>query len=63
MRTNTGERTIHGYGTAARRVLCGISEQASSTKHFHFVTCATCRERMEGLPAGTPDRPAGPSGG
>lgn len=54
---STEERIVHGYDTTAHRVLCGIAQQANSTKHLRLVTCTTCRERM--LAA---DRPAPPVG-
>jgi hypothetical protein len=38
-----GERLIHSYDTERRRVLCGVPEQTSSTKHAAGVTCSACR--------------------
>jgi hypothetical protein len=58
------ERIIHGYDTTARRVLCGNSQQASSTKHFAFVTCTTCRELIAHSPVAAPaDGALDPRGG
>jgi hypothetical protein len=61
MGNRTDERVIHSYDTERRRVLCGLPEQTSSTKHAAHVTCVTCRELLDRAPAaGRPARaPAG----
>ncbi len=59
----SGERIIHAYDTTARRVMCGNSQQTSSTKHHAFVTCTTCRELIERAAAAVPDGAIGPRGG
>lgn len=56
MESSKSERVVHSYDTERRQVLCGISEQTSSTKHAAGVTCVTCRELLGHAPA--LDRPA-----
>jgi hypothetical protein len=46
MGNQNSERLIHSYDTERRRVLCGVAEQTSSTKHTAAVTCPTCREML-----------------
>jgi hypothetical protein len=53
-----GERLIHSYDTERRRVLCGVPEQTSSTKHAAAVTCSACRELLRAA-AATADAQAG----
>ena len=48
MDERTGKRVVHSYDTATRRVLCGVPEQSSSTKHPAGVTCGTCRALLLG---------------
>ncbi len=43
----TGQRVVHSYDTERHRILCGIPEQTSSTKHAAGVTCTTCRELLD----------------
>jgi hypothetical protein len=42
---HTGERVVHSYDVATRRIPCG-AVQARSTKHASAVTCVTCRELL-----------------
>jgi len=61
MGNQTGARVIHSYDTERRKVLCGLPEQTSSTKHAAGVTCMTCRELLDRAPAA--DRPVGAPAG
>jgi len=53
-----GEKLIHSYDTERRRVLCGVPEQTSSTKHAAGVTCSACLELLRAA-APAADAPAG----
>ncbi|WP_242343381.1 hypothetical protein [Anaeromyxobacter terrae] len=58
MEDGNGVRMVHGYDPVQRRVLCGVSQQVSSTKHASGVTCPTCRELLRvarSAPAGAHD--------
>jgi hypothetical protein len=46
MKRDGTTRVIHSFDTERHRVLCGILEQTSSTKHASAVTCSTCRELL-----------------
>jgi len=41
-------RKVHSYDTQRHRVVCGIPQQSSSTKHRAAVTCADCLRLLEG---------------
>lgn len=49
MEGHTGERVVHSYDLATRRIPCG-AVQARSTKHASAVTCVTCRELLRSAP-------------
>ncbi len=44
------QRVVHCYDVATRRIVCGVANQARSTKHASGVTCAACRELLLGAP-------------
>lgn len=52
MDEHMGKRVVHRYDTTTRRVLCGVPEQTSSTKHAAGVTCPTCRALLHGAAPG-----------
>lgn len=49
-----GERLVHAYDPVQRRVLCGVPQQAGSTKHAAGVTCSACRELLRAAPRAVP---------
>lgn len=54
-------RVIHSFDTVRHRVVCGVPEQTSSTKHAAAVTCTACRELLGLAPrAGPPPGAADP---
>jgi hypothetical protein len=40
-------RKVHSYDTERHRVVCGIPQQSSSTKHRAAVTCEDCLRMLD----------------
>ena len=55
MQRDESVRTVHSYDTQRHRVVCGIPQQSSSTKHRAAVTCAECLRLLDGQTVDTQD--------
>ncbi|BDG04719.1 hypothetical protein [Anaeromyxobacter oryzae] len=60
MAHETGQ-VVHGYDTVRRAVVCGVTEQTSSTKHARAVTCPACLEILRDRGNGDPVASPGPA--
>jgi hypothetical protein len=55
MQRDESVRTVHSYDTQRHRVVCGIPQQSSSTKHRAAVTCAECLRLLDDRTVDTED--------
>lgn len=59
MERDESVRKIHSYDTERHRVVCGIPQQSSSTKHRAGVTCVDCLRLLDDPTSERPEAAAG----